>query len=249
MIKKLLFIIVSFTLLSFTLFPKKSITIYMIGDSTMANKPLIDNPERGWGQLFSQFFNEKTRIENHAMNGRSTKSFIDEGRWDSVYTKLQKGDYLFIQFGHNDEKADKPNVYAEAHTTYKDNLIKFITESKSKGAIPILVTPVMRRRFDEKGAVVDTHGDYPAVVKEVAALTTVSVIDLHEKSTKLLSDLGVEGSKALFLHIAPGVYKSLPEGKKDDTHFSEFGATKIGALVVEGIKEQNLELKKYLKNE
>jgi len=249
MIKNLFFIVLSFTFLSFSPFSKKGATIYMIGDSTMANKPLNDNPERGWGQLFPQFFNENVKIENHAMNGRSTKSFIDEGRWDSVFFKLKKGDYLFIQFGHNDEKVDKPNVYAEAHTTYKDNLIKFITESRSKGAIPILVTPVMRRRFDEKGVVVDTHGDYPAVVKEVAVLTKVPVIDLHEKSTKLLTDLGVEGSKLLFLHIAPGVYKSLPEGKKDDTHFSEFGATKIGALVVAGIKEQNIELKKYLKNE
>ena len=178
MIKKIFFIVLTFSLLSFTLLSKKSVVIYMIGDSTMANKPLYDNPERGWGQLFPQFFNEKVKIENHAMNGRSTKSFIDEGRWDSVFFKLKKGDYLFIQFGHNDEKADKPNVYAEAHTTYKDNLIKFIKESRSKGAIPILVTPVMRRRFDEKGAVVDTHGDYPSVVKEVAALTKVSVIDL-----------------------------------------------------------------------
>ena len=249
MIKKIFFIVISFSLLSFSLLSKKSIVIYMIGDSTMANKPLNDNPERGWGQLFPQFFNEKVKIENHAMNGRSTKSFIDEGRWDSVFFKLKKGDYLFIQFGHNDEKVDKPKVYAEAHTTYKDNLIKFITESRSKGAIPILVTPVMRRRFDEKGIVIDTHGDYPAVVKEVATLTKVPMIDLHEKSTKLLKDLGEEGSKALFLHIAPGVYKSFPEGKKDDTHFSEFGATKIGALIVEGVKEQNLELKKYLKNE
>ena len=108
----------------------------MIGDSTMANKPVNDNPEKGWGMLFNRFFNDKVKVENHAMNGRSTKSFIDEGRWDSIMLKLKKGDYVFIQFGHNDEKKENPKVYAEAHTTYKQNLARFVSDCRQNGAIP-----------------------------------------------------------------------------------------------------------------
>lgn len=247
--KKYGFIITGLLFMSFTLSAPKITRIFLIGDSTMANKPLVDNPERGWGQLFPVFFKEGVVIENHAVNGRSTKSFIDEGRWDSVLSKLHRKDYVFIQFGHNDEKTADPQRYAEAHSAFKTNLEKFVTEARLKGAIPVLLTPVMRRRFDEKGNFFDTHGDYPAVVKEVADAMKTPLIDLHQKSEKLIREYGAEGSKALFLHIAPGVYKSFPEGKADDTHFSETGATKMAGLVVEGIKEQNLELVKFLKDE
>ncbi len=139
----------------------EEVKVYMIGDSTMADKPLADNPERGWGQLFPAYFNDKVLIENHAVNGRSTKSFIDQGRWKEVYNKLNKGDYVFIQFGHNDEKKQDTSRYAAPHGAYKDNLIKFVSESRDRGAIPILLTPINRRKFDESGKLVDTHGDYP----------------------------------------------------------------------------------------
>jgi len=247
--KKTLFILLSFALLSFTLYQKEEIIIYMIGDSTMANKPLNDNPERGWGQLFPKFFNEKVKIENHACNGRSTKSFINEGRWDSIMVKLKKGDYVFIQFGHNDEKKEDSTRYAEPHTTYKKNLERFVTECRQKGAIPILMTPLMRRRFDDKGNFFDTHGEYPDVVREVAQQMNVLFIDMHKKSEKLIKEYGMEGSKALFLYINPGVYQSLPKGRIDDTHSSELGATKNAQLAVEGIKELGINLKSYLKNE
>ncbi|MDP4290181.1 MAG: rhamnogalacturonan acetylesterase [Bacteroidota bacterium] len=247
--KKLLCILFSFTLFSFTSIQKNEITIYMIGDSTMANKPLYDNPERGWGQLFPRFFNDKVRIENHAVNGRSTKSFIDEGRWDSIMLKLKKGDYVFIQFGHNDEKKENPKVYAEAHTTYKQNLARFISDCRQKGAIPILCTPVVRRRFDDKGMFFDTHGDYPDVVRELAKEQHVLFIDMHQKTEKLLREYGAEGSKALFLYIKPGEYQSLPKGRIDDTHSSELGAIKNCQLAIEGIKELGIDLKNYLKNE
>ena len=221
----------------------------MIGDSTMANKPLNDNPERGWGQLFSKVFNDKMKIENHAMNGRSTKSFIDEGRWDSIMLKLKKGDYVFIEFGHNDEKKENPKVYAEAHTDYKKNLARFINDTRQKGAIPILMTPVMRRRFDDKGNFFDTHGEYPDAVRELAKEMNVLFIDMHRKTEKLIKEYGLEGSKTLFLYIKPGEYKSLPNGRIDDTHSSELGALKNAQLVAEGIKELGIDLENYLKHE
>ena len=227
-------------------FQQEKVTIFLAGDSTMANKPLEDNPERGWGQMFPKFFSSQVRIENHAKNGRSTKSFIDEGRWDSIMIKVKKGDYVFIQFGHNDAKKEDPKRYAEANTTYRNNLIRFIDDCIQRGATPILLTPIVRRKFDDKGQLIDTHGDYPTVMREVASLKKVLLIDMNEKSKKLVSEYGSDKSKQLYLHIEPGVYKSLPDGKKDDTHFSELGATKMAELVIEGLKEKNVDLIKYL---
>lgn len=221
-------------------------TIYLAGDSTMANKPVEDNPERGWGQLLPKFFDASVVVENHAKNGRSTKSFIDEGRWDSLICRVKKGDYVFIQFGHNDSKKDDPKRFADPYFTYRNNLIRFVEDCRRRKAKPILITPVVRRRFDENGNFYDVHGDYLVVVKEVAETYRVPLIDLNGKSAKLVSDYGPERSKELYLHIAPGVYKSLPDGKRDDTHFSELGATKIAGLVVEGIIELDIDLVKHL---
>jgi DNA sulfur modification protein DndE len=240
-----LLLIICFGLIS--LLQKEPLTIYLVGDSTMANKPILDNPERGWGQVFQGFFNETVKIENHARNGRSTKSFIDEGRWDTVMVKVNKGDYVFIQFGHNDAKKEDPKRYAEPHTCYKNNLIKFVTDCRSKGAIPILLTPIVRRKFDSNGELIDSHGEYPRVVKEVSKEFDVLFIDTNELSKKLVSQMGDEGSKALYLYIEHGKYKSLPNGKKDDTHFSEYGATKMAELVIQGIKELRIDLVNYLK--
>ncbi|MGE0079282.1 MAG: rhamnogalacturonan acetylesterase [Bacteroidales bacterium] len=242
--KRISVILLCFGLLAFT--SHKDITIFLVGDSTMADKPIEDNPERGWGQMFPQFFNKDIKIENHAKNGRSTKSFIEEGRWDSVMMKVKKGDYVFIEFGHNDAKVEDPKRYAEAHTTYKDNLIRFIDDCKKRGATPILLTPIVRRKFDDNGQLTETHGDYPSVVREVAKLKRIKMIDMNEKSRKLVSEYGVEKSKLLYLHIEPGVYKSLPDGKNDDTHFSELGATKMAELVIEGLNEHKIKLVKYL---
>ena len=234
-------------LLLVTLNFKNDPVVYLVGDSTMANKPLEDNPERGWGQLFPQFFDEALTIENFAKNGRSTKSFIQEGLWQKVLDKLKPGDYVFIQFGHNDQKISDTNRYAEAHTTYKQNLIRYVNESRAKGANPVLLTPVNRRKFDNDGKFVDQHGDYPSVVREVAAQMDVPLIDLHKKSEKVFSELGEEKTKEIFLWIPPDKYKSLPNGKTDNTHFSETGAILVASLVVEGIKELDLPIISYLK--
>jgi DNA sulfur modification protein DndE len=189
--------------------PGKKVTVFLIGDSTMADKPLDDNPERGWGQLFPRYFTDELSVQNHAVNGRSTKSFINEHRWDTVMSRLQEGDYVMIQFGHNDEKFADSTRSAPAHTLYKDNLIRFVKDVLGKGAHPILITPVMRRKFDEAGKFVDTHGDYPGVVREVAAQMKVPLIDLHKSSETLIVNEGVENSKRLFLHILLIILKIL----------------------------------------
>jgi DNA sulfur modification protein DndE len=154
--KKLSLLLFALTTLSFQI-PKSTVRVFMIGDSTMADKPLADNPERGWGQLFPQYFNSDVFIKNYAVNGRSTKSFLKEGRWDTVMKYLQKDDWVFIQFGHNDQKIEDSNRYAAPQTTYRDNLVRFVKDARSKGANPILVTPVMRRKFDKDGKFVDQH--------------------------------------------------------------------------------------------
>ena len=216
--------------------------IFLIGDSTMADKAIIGNPERGWGEELPLFFSKEVVIENHARNGRSTKSFITEGRWAAVFEKLKPGDYVFIQFGHNDAKKEDTSRYAEPHTDYKANLLRFVSDTRSKGAFPVLLTPVSRRKFDEKGKLVDTHGDYPGVVRELAAEQKVPLIDMHRKSMQLVEQLGDEGSKKVYDWAKPDLFSAARGGKKDDTHFNTYGAVRMARLVVESIKELNLPL-------
>lgn len=245
--KKIIFITsILVTGLAF-LVPDKKPTIFLIGDSTMANKPLDENPERGWGQVFPGFMTDEVEIRNHAVNGRSTKSFINERRWDTVMSRLKPGDYVMIQFGHNDQKADDSVRSAPAQTLYKENLVRYVKDARSKGAIPILITPVMRRKFDDAGKFVDQHADYPGVVKEVAALLQVSLIDLHKSSEALIVKEGKENSKRLFLHIPPHHFKNYKGKSEDNTHFSEYGASLVASLVCQAIKDQNLPLAKYLR--
>ncbi len=226
--------------------PQTNPKIFLIGDSTMADKPLDENPERGWGQLFPQFLLPGIQVQNHAVNGRSTKSFIKEGRWDTVMSRMHKGDYVLIQFGHNDQKVEDTNRSAPAHGLYKENLIRFVNDTRSKGGFPILITPVMRRKFDEKGTFVDQHGDYPGVVKEVAVLLKVPIIDLHKSSEALIVKEGVAESKRLFLHIPADHYKNM-KPKEDNTHFSEYGASYMASLVCQSILDQQLPLTAFLK--
>lgn len=245
----LLTLIAAGVLFSYAFLLEQKPVIYLIGDSTCANKPLDDNPERGWGQLLPNFFNPDFLIENHAWNGRSTKSFRELGHWKVVYDKLKPGDYVFIQFGHNDANIKDSTRYAEAHTAFKQNLTGYINEIRIKGAVPVLLTPVNRRKFDDKGNFIDQHGDYPDVVREVAAEMKVQLIDIHKKSFELFSKLGPEATKKIFLHVPPKVYKAVPDGKEDNTHFTRYGAIEVAKLVVEGIKELNLPFVNELKPE
>jgi len=228
---------------------KKEITIFMIGNSTMADKPFYDgNPEKGWGQIFPLYFKEGIKIENHAVNGRSTKSFINEGRWDSVFNKINPGDYVIIEFGHNDAKKDDPKRFADANTDYRWNLEKFINETRQNGGMPILATPIVRRRFDEQGKFYDVHGDYPKVVRELCKEMDIVLLDLHKKSEEYIIKLGAERSKNFYLHIAADEYSSIPEGKTDDTHLSPTGAFRICDFAADEIKLKIPLLANYLKN-
>jgi pectinesterase len=226
---------------------KPPIVVYLAGDSTLAQKTLDKRPETGWGEyLQSQFGSAQIRIENRAQNGRSTKSFIDEGRWQAIIEQLRKGDYVFIEFGHNDEKSEDPKRYAAARTDYRNNLIRFVTEVRGKNAFPVLLTPVVRRRFNAMGEFIDTHGEYPAVVREVAAEYKVPLIDMQRKSEALVRHLGIEDSKKLFLILKAAEHPNYPDGVEDNTHFSPFGAEQMARLAAEGIRETRTELANYL---
>lgn len=223
-------------LITISCFAQKT-TIYCIGDSTMANKKDPDrNPEHGWAQVLQPFFKDNIIIENKAVNGRSTKSFLSENRWDSICKKLKKGDYVLIQFGHNDEKTEDPQRYTNPHTSYRYNLIRFVKETREKGAYPILLTSIARRNFNEKGVLLPTHGDYPLETRLVAQEYKVPLIDLEYHTELLEQSYGPEKSKQLHLHFKAGENPYYKEDKNDDTHLSLKGATEIAQIVINQIK-------------
>ena len=226
---------------------ENKITIFLVGDSTMSDKPNPEqNPERGWGQMLPLFFDEHVIIKNFAVNGRSTKSFIDEGRWKSVLSEIKSGDYVFIQFGHNDQKIKDSLRYTNPLTEYRYNLIHFVNETRAKAAIPVLLSSIVRRKFNEYSVLTDTHGLYPLIMRQVATEFIVPFVDMQYKSEQLVISEGPEHSKKLYLWIEPGANQMYPEGKQDDTHFSVTGATEMARLAVEGLKENKLGIANYL---
>lgn len=239
------FLLMGIFMLSLTLAQQQKVKVYMVGDSTMANKAANKFPETGWGQVFSEYFNNNVTISNHAQNGRSTKSFINEKRWQAVLDSLKKGDYVFIEFGHNDEKVEKPAV-GTSLDEFRTNLIKYVTEARAKKAIPVLLTPVERRSFKD-GQLTDSHGKYPDVVRAVAKEFNVPFIDMQLKSRAALTTAGEGPSAKLFLQGDSGVLANYPKGVKDNTHFNRDGAKTMAGLAAQGIKELNLPLAKYLK--
>jgi lysophospholipase L1-like esterase len=228
--------ILLFCLIASASFAQKT-TLYCIGDSTMANKKDPDNnPEHGWAQVLQPLFKDNIVVVNKAVNGRSTKSFINEKRWDSIYNKLKKGDYVFIEFGHNDEKIEDSTRYTNPHTAYRYNLIRFINESRQKGAVPILLTSIARRNFNEKGVLVPTHGDYPLETRLTAQEYKVPFIDLEYYTELLEQSYGPEKSKLLHLHFKEGENAFYKTAKSDDTHLSLKGASEIAQIVINQIK-------------
>lgn len=225
--------------------PEKTFSIYTIGDSTMANKKPEVYPETGWCQVLQQYFTSTITVKNHAVNGRSTKSFIEEKRWQAVLDSLQPGDYVFIQFGHNDQKIKDSTRFTGPFGTYSENLEKFVTETRAKGANPVLFTSIVRRKFGDNGKLTDTHGDYPVATRQVAKKLDVPLIDLQKITDTWVNSLGDEPSKAMFLWTEPS--EKFPEGRKDDTHLSETGAKEVARLAVEECKKQNLVFVEYLK--
>lgn len=226
----------------------QSVTIYGIGDSTMANKKDADrNPEHGWMQVFPEFVTAKAKIVNKAVNGRSTKSFINEKRWDSITKVLKRGDFVFIQFGHNDAKDQDSTRYTNPHTAYRHNLIKFVTETRQKGAVPVLFSSIVRRNFNDKGVLIPTHGDYTLEARLVARELNVPFVDLEYFTEQMEVKYGPEKSRALHLHFTPGQEAYYPNGKDDDTHLSKKGALEISAIVARELKLLNIGLNNYLK--
>ncbi len=208
--------------------------LFTIGDSTMSynNKPYDPTYDRGygWGDALKRVF-DTTRLEvhNYARSGRSSKSFIDEGLWDKVLAQLMPGDWLLIQFGGNDQKAD-PKRHTDAETSFRDNFRRFIREAREKGAQPLLATSVVRRRFDKEGKLVDTYGPYITAVEVVGAECGVPVMDLKTTTWELVEKAGVEGSKRYFNHIEPGTVERFPEGNADNSHWNYDGAYEVARL-------------------
>ena len=235
--------IIFFILLSICAFislQKKHVKVYLIGDSTLSIKETKAYPETGWGMPFVYFFDSTVTVDDRAKNGRSTGSFLTENRWQPVADSLQEGDYVLIQFGHNDEVETK-----KTYTTpdeFKNNLIRYVSETRDKKAQPVLLTPVARRKFDENGKLISTHEQYSGIVRSVAKQYKVPLIDLDKKSQELLMQMGPENSKMLYNWLEPGEHPNYPEGRQDDTHFNELGARRMAELVLDGIRSLHLEL-------
>ena len=236
--KKLTLLISILFLLSFS-HKQKQITIFTIGDSTMANKttPGDHAAERGWGMLLQEFFKPTVTIQNHAKNGRSSKSFRTEGRWTKVQEQIKKGDYVFIQFGHNDQKADTL-LHTDPETTYKANLVRYITETRERGGIPVLFTSIVRRSFKTDGTLRDTHGAYIDAVRQVAVQHKVIFIDLNIATKELVENIGNETSKNLYMWV---------DDRKDNTHLNEKGARAVTRMAVDSLKTKFPKLRKYLR--
>ncbi len=239
--KYFLFVIFLINIAAFPLNDQRKLHIFLAGDSTMSIKDPRNYPETGWGMPFVNFWDSSVTVVNKAKNGRSTKTFISEGLWQSIVNEADEGDYVFIQFGHNDEVKEKVNSYTTPDE-FSSNLEKFVTEARSKKAIPVLLTPVARRKFDSSGLVQDTHEAYSKLVKAVAAKLQVPLIDLNARGMQLYQQFGVENSRLLFNQLKPGEHPNYPDGKEDNTHFNELGARLIAQIVLQEIRNLNLPL-------
>lgn len=252
-----------------------TVTVFMIGDSTMANKPLSkENQERGWGQMLPMYLTGPVKVDNHAVNGRSSKSFINEGRWGKVMEKLRPGDYVIIQFGHNDEKP-KADRHTDPGSTFDDNLRKFVNEARSKGATPILMNSIVRRNFPDQNGIaaeetddkqksveawkvdnpaegeilVDTHGDYIVAPRNVARELAVFFVDMNTATHELVQNLGTERSKALFMWIPENTYEFCPKGKIDNTHLNIKGAIQVAGLAVDRLAAEVPGFRRFVRPE
>jgi lysophospholipase L1-like esterase len=212
-------------------------TIWIAGDSTASAKTAEKRPEYGWGECLGQYFGDQYLIQNRAENGRSTKSFIDEGKLDMIDHFIKPFDILLIQFGHNDQKKDDPHRYAEAYTDYVSNLKSFVEVAKRHDATPILLTPISRCDFKDGKINSFTHQEYPNAMKEFAQLEHVLCIDLFEITQQKLMEVGSHQAQSYFLHLNPGDSPNYPSGVKDNTHLNEQGAHWIASIIFNHLKK------------
>ena len=210
--------------------------IFWAGDSTVATNKASTFPQTGIGQAFDRFTAMDVAVCNRAVNGRSTKSFIDESRLAPIYDEITKGDFLFIQFGHNDEKVNDPARYTEPFGEFKVNLGKFVNVARNKGAYPVFITSLERRLFDENGRLKPSaHTDYVLAMKEAGKELDVPVIDLFIMSRDFLEKTGDEASKKYYMNLAPGEAPWAPEGKIDNSHLKYEGAMLYAGMVAKGL--------------
>ena len=213
-------------------------TVHLVGDSTMADKPdPARNPERGWGQALPRHLDTtRVAVRNHARNGRSSRSFIAEGRWDSVRVQLRPGDYVLIQFGHNDQKSEDSTRFTSPYTGYRRNLERFVAESRAAGATPVLLSSIVRRKFNAAGVLEDTHGAYPWVARTVARETGTAFVDLQTLTEELVQRHGPTRSQALYVWTTAGQFPAFPAARQDDTHLSPAGADSVARLAAGALK-------------
>ncbi len=217
--------------------PPARVTVHLVGDSTMADKPdPARNPERGWGQALREFLDDAVTVDNRAVNGRSTRSFIGEARWDSVRVRLKPGDYVLIQFGHNDQKVEDSTRYTNPYTAYRRNLERFVVESRARGATPVVLSSIVRRRFNAAGVLEDTHGVYPWVARTVAREAGAPFVDLQLLTEELVAGAGPERSTAFYVYTTAGQFPAFPAARQDDTHLSPLGATAVARLAARALR-------------
>lgn len=215
-------------------------TVHVAGDSTAAAKPADAAPETGWGMALPFFLTGRLRVANHAVNGRSSKSFIDEGRLTALLAGVHPGDLLLVQFGHNDQKTEDPARGTDPYTTYQEYLRQYVKGARARGAQPVLITSVERRRFAADGTARPTHGEYPAAMRALAAEEGVPLLDVQALSLARWQELGPDGTEAYFLWLEPGESPNHPDGEQDNTHFRPVGAVDVArttarALLREGV--------------
>lgn len=212
--------------------------IFWAADSTVQTNDYTTYPQTGIGQVFPLFVKKDYTVENHAKNGRSTKSFIDEGRLKEIEGKIGEGDFLFIQFGHNDEKIKDPSRYTDPQSSYKNNLKEFIKVAKNHGAYPVLISSLERRFFGNDGKVyAGEHGAYVAAMKETAEEANVPFVDLYSMSREALSSLGEEESRKWYMYFPAGQYSTHPEESLDNTHLRYEGAVNYASMIARGLRE------------
>lgn len=222
-----------------------AVTVFLAGNSTVVDQD--DEPWAAWGQMIPRFFRPGVAIANHAESGLSLGSFLSSKRLDKVISVMKPGDYLFVEFGHNDQKEKGPND--GAYNSYTERLRLFVQETKKKGGIPVIVTSTSRRSFGPDGKIENSLGDYPAAARKVAQDEGVALIDLNAMTTKLYEAIGVEESKKAFVHYPANTYPGQTQDLADNTHFNPYGAYEIAKCVVEGIKANKLGLVKFLRND
>ncbi|MBR9911454.1 MAG: rhamnogalacturonan acetylesterase [Gammaproteobacteria bacterium] len=222
--------------------------LFLVGDSTLSIKSADKRPETGWGEKLVEYVRPPLQIHNHARNGRSSKSFREEGLWQVVLDALQPGDFVFIQFGHNDQKVNDPTRFTNPYSSYRANLRRYVEEVRAAKATPLLLSSIVRRNFNAAGTLVDSHGPYPAVMRQLARDLEVEFIDLHTLSEQLVSKSGVERSRDLFLHLPAATHPNYPEGVADNTHLNPAGADAIAGLVVKELCQRQHPLHEQLRN-